>query len=89
MTKKQYKCIILQEDIYDKISELARLSNCPKTQIINKLVTPIFEVACLYQSDLKIQSYPMITRSDCYFLMTGSNPRLSFGKLTQPFEKVN
>jgi ferritin-like protein len=88
MRKKQYKCITIHKDVYDEISKLAEICQCSKAHMVEKLATPVFEVASIYEN-CSIESYALLTKGSIYFqIYNGQNPRMSFGKLTQPLESA-
>lgn len=76
---------MVNKETYDKINELAKILQCPKAQVIEKLAVPVFEVACNFES-AKIESYPMFIRSNCLFQVYGNNPRVTFGKRTESLD---
>jgi len=88
MRKKQYKCITVHKDVYDKINKLSQICNLPKSAIVARLATPVFEVASIYEN-CQIESFPLLTRGEIIFqVFNGTNPRLIFGKLTQPINEI-
>jgi hypothetical protein len=83
MRKKNYSCICVDSETFEKIESLSKICQCSKTGLMAKVFSGLYEIASIYET-AELESYPLVTRSNCLFQLYGKNANLVFGKLTEP-----
>ena len=75
-------CISLET--WRKIDTLAKICNCSKSGILNKIIEPLFEVGTLYDK-ADLETFPLVTRSNVIYQFYGQSNKFNFSK-NQPVE---
>lgn len=83
---KSYNTICVNSKTWDKIDDLARICNCSKTALLEKIINPLFEIASIYKN-ANIESYPLLTRGNVIFQFFGES-NFIYGK-NQPLNEEN
>ena len=66
MNNSNYTGICIRKDVNAKIDRLAKICRCSKAELINKLVSPIYEVA-KNKRCAELESYPIKNRDNVIF----------------------
>lgn len=79
MTRKSYSSICLSLETCEKLDTLARILNCPKSGLIEKIIAPLYEVGSVYTT-AELEAYPFLTRGNAIYQFFGKSNHFAYGK---------
>jgi hypothetical protein len=72
MTRKAYSTICLSIETCEKVDALARILSCSKSGLIERVLSPLYEVSSVYTT-AELETYPFLTRGNVVYQLFGKH----------------